>query len=74
MRPKPSRPREVEKVTLGLGFEWVRAGKGSHRFYRHPDGRTVVIAFHGSRILPTGTLRKIIADIGISVEEFNDLV
>jgi predicted RNA binding protein YcfA (HicA-like mRNA interferase family) len=65
---------EVERVALRLGFVHIRAGKGSHRFYRHPDGRTLIIAFHGSRTVPPGTLRKIIADMGLTVEEFNGRV
>lgn len=27
------------------GFQWVRSA-GSHRVYRHADGRRVVVAFH----------------------------
>ncbi len=29
----------MEKLLFALGFEWTRQ-KGSHAFYRHPDGRT----------------------------------
>lgn len=27
------------------GFQWTRSA-GSHRVYRHPDGRRVIVAFH----------------------------
>ncbi len=27
------------------GFQWTRSA-GSHRIYRHPDGRRVVVAYH----------------------------
>lgn len=75
MKPRPARPRDVERLLLQLGFLHVRAGSGSHRFYRHTDGRTVVVAFHGGgRTIPIGTLRKIVGDIGMSVEEFNKRV
>lgn len=74
MRPKPATPLEVEHLLMNLGFYFVRAGKGSHRYYRHPDGRRTEVSFHKGRDVPPGTLRSIIGDIGISVEEFNKTV
>ena len=42
------------------GFSLVRQ-KGSHRHYRHPDGRRVTLSFHhSSDTFRTGTLRSII--------------
>lgn len=73
MKPKSTRPSEMERLLLRLGFVYVRAGKGSHRFYRNPDGRTTLISFHPGPI-PTGTLRKIIADIGLTVDKFNGMI
>lgn len=46
---------------------------GSHRIYRHPDGRQTTVAYHAKDI-KTGTLRGIIEDLGISIKEFNDSV
>jgi len=35
----------------------------------------VVVAFHGGgKTIPTGTLRKIINDMGLTIEEFNKQV
>ncbi len=40
------------------GFEWNQHRRGSHRVYKHPDGRMAVIAFHKSNdTLPNRTLR-----------------
>ncbi|MBV8209540.1 MAG: type II toxin-antitoxin system HicA family toxin [Burkholderiaceae bacterium] len=39
---------QVERALLALGFE-RRSGKGAHRFYRHPDGRTTTVPFHSGR-------------------------
>lgn len=40
------------------GFELQRQ-KGSHRHYRHPDGRRVTLSFHhSSDTFPHGTLRR----------------
>ena len=35
--------------------------KGSHRHYRHPDGRRVTLSFHhSSDTFPLGTLKSIV--------------
>jgi predicted RNA binding protein YcfA (HicA-like mRNA interferase family) len=72
MRPKPSKPQAVEKLLSRSGFIFVRS-RGSHRFYRHADRRMVTVAFHPGDI-PTGTLRAIIAQVGLTVERFNELI
>ena len=42
------------------GFLLARQ-KGSHRHYRHPDGRRVTVSFHhSSDTFRTGTLRSMI--------------
>jgi len=62
------KPGEVAKLLRLLGFFEVRQ-KGSHKQFRHPDGRGTTIPFHkGSDISPI-ILRAIARDIGISVEE-----
>ncbi|MGA2984342.1 MAG: type II toxin-antitoxin system HicA family toxin [Terriglobia bacterium] len=40
--------RQIERVLLHLGFQAVRQ-KGSHVFYRHPDGRTTTVPNHPGR-------------------------
>lgn len=72
MRPKQSRPAKVGALLIRMGFR-VRAGKGSHRMYARADGRTTTISFHPGPI-PTGTLRGIIEDAGLTVEEFNERI
>ncbi|MFZ0889487.1 MAG: type II toxin-antitoxin system HicA family toxin [Candidatus Binataceae bacterium] len=62
------KPREVVALLERLGFVEVRQ-RGSHRQYRHADGRGTTVPFHaGSDISPT-LLRKIARDIGITVED-----
>jgi predicted RNA binding protein YcfA (HicA-like mRNA interferase family) len=54
-----------------IGF--VRVGqKGSHVKLRNPGGRTVIIPMH--RELAEGTLRSIIRQAGLTVEEFTSLL
>ena len=63
------RPREVVKILKQLGFEEVRQ-KGSHKQFRHPDGRCTTVPFHPGRDISPILLRQIAADIGLTIEEF----
>ena len=49
-----------------------RSQRGSHRKIRHPDGRTVIVPMH--RELAPGTLRSILKQAGLSVEQMRDLL
>lgn len=60
------------RVVKQLGFE-LDHQRGSHAFYVHPDGRTTIIAMH-RKDLPRGTMAKILRDIGISQDEFLNLL
>jgi len=60
------------KILEGLGFSLIRQ-KGSHRFYRHSDGRTTVIPMHTGD-LDRALVRKILRDIELSIDKFNELV
>jgi len=60
------------KILEGLGFSLIRQ-KGSHRFYRHSDGRTTVIPMHASD-LDRALTRKILRDVELSIDEFIKLV
>jgi predicted RNA binding protein YcfA (HicA-like mRNA interferase family) len=62
--PRGITARQLVKALQQDGFELQRV-RGSHRIYRHADGRRVVVAYH--RLgdgFPIGTLRAMIADIG----------
>ncbi|HHT9155629.1 MAG: type II toxin-antitoxin system HicA family toxin [Planctomycetes bacterium] len=61
--------KTMEKVLLRLGFERVRQ-KGSHVFYRHPEGRTTTVPNHPGRDLARPLLREIIREIEITPEQF----
>lgn len=67
------RAREVARVaeSIGFVFDRQRGGDPSHAvYYRTSDRRRVVIPMHGTKDLKPGTLRGIIADLGLSVDEF----
>ncbi|MDP9349904.1 MAG: type II toxin-antitoxin system HicA family toxin [Gemmatimonadota bacterium] len=63
------KPREVATILERLGFREARQ-KGSHRHYRHPDGRATTVPFHAGRDVSPLLLRQIAADIGLAVREF----
>jgi len=63
------KPREVVSILEKLGFVEVRQ-KGSHRQYRHNDGRRTTVPFHKGRDISPILLRRIAEDIGLTVEEF----
>jgi len=43
---------------------------GSHQKWRHDNGRQVIVAMHGGKTLPVGTLKSIIEGSGLDVEAF----
>lgn len=65
--------RDLAKVAEAAGFEWVRC-RGSHNTFRSADGRIVVIPDHGKQVIVRPLLRRIIRDMGLTVDEYNDLV
>jgi len=62
------KPKEVEAVLKKLGFAEVRQ-KGSHRQYKHPDGRCTTVPIHADRDISPILLRQIAKEIGLTVKE-----
>jgi predicted RNA binding protein YcfA (HicA-like mRNA interferase family) len=63
------KPREAVELLVSLGFREVRQ-RGSHKQFRHADGRTTTVPFHAGRDLSPILLRQIAKDIGLSLEQF----
>jgi predicted RNA binding protein YcfA (HicA-like mRNA interferase family) len=63
------KPREVVTLLERLGFTEARQ-RGSHKQFRHPDGRSTTVPFHAGRDISPTLLRQIARDIGLSIEEF----
>ncbi len=61
------------KTLKKVGFKVIRV-KGSHHFLHHDDGRCTVVPVHGSEVIGTGLMLKIIRDIELTKEEFIKLV
>jgi predicted RNA binding protein YcfA (HicA-like mRNA interferase family) len=62
------KPREVASILEKFGFVEARQ-RGSHKQYRHPDGRSTTVPFHGGRDISPILLRQIAKDIGLTIEE-----
>jgi len=67
-KPPVLKPREVVAILNKLGFTEVRR-RGSHKQYRHPDGRGTTVPFHAGRDISPILLRQIARDIQMTVEE-----
>ena len=44
--------------------------RGSHQKWRHANGRQVIVALHGSKPIPIGTLKSIIEGSGLAPDDF----
>jgi len=62
------KPREVIALLVAIGFVEVRQ-RGSHKQFRHADGRATTVPFHAGRDISPILLRKIARDIGLTVDE-----
>lgn len=65
------KPKQLIALLYTLGFE-ERDAQGSHTLFKHPDGRTTTVAVK-SKEIGRGLLRKILRDIDLSVEEYEEL-
>lgn len=61
------KPHEVIAKLAALGFVEVRQ-RGSHKQFRHADGRGTTVPFHRGRDLSPILLRKIARDIDLPIE------
>ena len=62
------KPSEVITILHRLGFAEVRQ-RGSHKQFRHSDGRGTTVPMHKGRDISPSLLRKIADDIESTVEE-----
>jgi predicted RNA binding protein YcfA (HicA-like mRNA interferase family) len=60
---------KMERLLFKLGFKKVRQ-RGSHAFYRHPDGRYTTVPHHRGRMLARPLIREILKEIKVDVEEY----
>ena len=73
----PRMPTVTAKLMIeflkSLGFKQVRQ-KGSHKFFRHPDGRTATVPDHKGEDLGRGIISRILKDVEVMRGRFSQLV
>ncbi len=62
--------KEVARKLRSFRYAYYRQGKGSHEVWRHADTGLVILVPHHTRDMPEGTLRAILKEAGIDVDEF----
>lgn len=66
--------REAQRAIERDGWVW-NGGTGSHRQFGHPTKRgRVTIAFHGPATTKPDTLKRIIQQAGLTIQDFIDLL
>ncbi len=68
-RLRPLKSTAIIKILKRLGFESIRQ-RGSHIYFRHPDGRSTVVPVHKGEDISKGLIKKILQDIEMPWEEF----
>jgi predicted RNA binding protein YcfA (HicA-like mRNA interferase family) len=62
------KPQEVVRLLVQLGFQESRQ-RGSHKQFRHADGRGTTVPFHPGQDISPILSRKIAEDIRVTVEQ-----
>ena len=66
--------KEVIAILRKLGFAFLRQSGSSHAIYkRASDGKRTTIPIHSSKIIKRKTLKSIIEDTGLTLDEFIQL-
>jgi predicted RNA binding protein YcfA (HicA-like mRNA interferase family) len=61
--------KDLERILFRLGFEFTRQ-KGSHRFYKHPDGRYTTLPHHPGEDISRPLIRTILRQIELDTDEY----
>ena len=64
---------EMIKIVEKLGFRFSRQS-GSHKIYKNDEGKRITIAYHSGKILHPKVVKSILADAGLSVDEFKKML
>ena len=62
-------PAEIVAILERLGFVEARQ-KGSHKQFKHSDGRFTTVPFLPGRDISPVLLKQIVKDIGITMDDF----
>ena len=71
----PRAPRltgsQIERAILRAGW-YLHHSRGAHFYYRHPErrGKQITIPIHAGEIVPVKTLRSILEQADLTLDEF----
>ena len=63
---------QMIRILEKIGFSLARQS-GAHKIYKNANGRRVTVPYHEGKTLHPKLLKSIIADAGISGEQFREL-
>ena len=61
--------QELIRILKKMGFEEIRQ-RGSHKYFKHTDGRITIVPVHSGRDIGRGLLKKILNEIEVDRDEF----
>lgn len=64
---------EIIKVLEKCGFAQTRQS-GSHKIFKNENGNRATVPYHSNKILHPKTLKSILREADLSVEELNKLL
>ena len=67
--------KQLEKAILRAGW-YLHHSRGSHFYYRHPErpGKQITIPIHAGEIIPQKTLKSILEQADLTLEELAKLL
>lgn len=65
--------KEIITVLEKAGFILSRQS-GSHKIYKHQNGKRATVPFHSGKILHPKILKSILRDVDISIEQLKELL
>jgi predicted RNA binding protein YcfA (HicA-like mRNA interferase family) len=67
--------RDIVKILKLVNFEFYRNAKGNHKVWRRlSDSLHTIVPDHGNKSLKRKTIKSILEDIGITLEELKKLL
>lgn len=64
---------EVINVLGKIGF-FLSRQSGSHKIYKNKEGKRTTVPYHSGKILHSKTLKSILRDTNLTIDEFKELL
>ncbi len=70
--PRVTAARAIQALEKA-GFSLARQS-GKHKIYKNKAGKRVTVPYHSGKILHPKTLKSILRDADVTIEEFRELI